>query len=582
MTRTAARRKVNPDSSSRSEAARPAESHRETIESIVVAFMLALLIRGFAAEAFVIPTGSMAPTLMGRHKEVECPQCGVTFAVNAADEPRTGRPVAFGTCSNCRHRTQVDDLPSFNGDRILVMKFPYKLSFLPMADRPSRWDVVVFHYPEAPEQNYIKRLVGLPGEELMIHGGNLFARPLESEEPFQILRKPLRHLRAMQLPVYDDRYRPIALESLPEWQRWAPLESETWTEPTEEPGTFVSDNSSGSRVSWLRYRHLIPDQDQWRAILRGQTPERPPTPSLIEDFSSYNSNQVRREVGAPVIETHWVSDLSIEFDLEVESLRGQLIIELIEAGVSNRCTIDLAEGQATLTRDDTVIGEPEPCGIDATGHYRLTFANIDDRLTLWVNGRTPFGEGVAYDVDRSEPLVPTTADLAPVGIGVESADVRVSGLVLHRDIYYTLEPNSSDLEGFGMLRGQNEFRWLQRAMSDPAQFPELARLDAPRTFAIRPGRYMMMGDNSPRSKDSRAWSRLEAEGVYYDDAAQRWDIGPWSTLDRAPHEVPEELIVGKAFFVYWPHGRPFGPDIRVSRDFRIPFRPYFERMQWIR
>ena len=42
------------------------------------------------------------------------------------------------------------------------------------------------------------------------------------------------------------------------------------------------------------------------------------------------------------------------------------------------------------------------------------------------------------------------------------------------------------------------------------------------------------------------------------------------------------MLIGKAFFVYWPHGKPFGPDIRLSRDFRLPFRPYFERMKWIR
>ena len=47
---------------------------RETIESIAIAFVLAFLFRTFEAEAFVIPTGSMAPTLMGRHKDVICPE----------------------------------------------------------------------------------------------------------------------------------------------------------------------------------------------------------------------------------------------------------------------------------------------------------------------------------------------------------------------------------------------------------------------------------------------------------------------------------------------------------------------------
>ena len=53
------------------------QSVRETIESIVVAFILAFLFRAFVAEAFVIPTGSMAPTLMGvmRTQRTRCKLC---------------------------------------------------------------------------------------------------------------------------------------------------------------------------------------------------------------------------------------------------------------------------------------------------------------------------------------------------------------------------------------------------------------------------------------------------------------------------------------------------------------------------
>ena len=145
---------------------RPKETWRDFWEQVVVAIILAVLIRGFDAEAFVIPTGSMAPTLMGRHKEVNCPQCGHLYSINASDDTEdfivSKRLIEAGICVNCRFRTVVDDTPSFKGDRILVMKFPYELPFLPGSAGPKRWDVVVFHYPEKPETNYIKRLVGLP------------------------------------------------------------------------------------------------------------------------------------------------------------------------------------------------------------------------------------------------------------------------------------------------------------------------------------------------------------------------------------------------------------------------------------
>ena len=86
---------------------------------------------------------------------------------------------------------------------------------------------------------------------------------------------------------------------------------------------------------------------------------------------------------------------------------------------------------------------------------------------------------------------------------------------------------------------------------------------------------MMLGDNSPMSKDSRGWGI--ADRANSDDPDYGWDPS-----GRNSWEVPRALLTGKAFFVYWPHGKPFGPDIRLSRDFRIPFRPYFERMKWIR
>src|SRR5580658_4222015 len=56
---------------------------RETIESIAIAFMLAFLFRTFEAEAFVIPTGSMAPTLMGKHLDITCPMCNFAYRVGA-------------------------------------------------------------------------------------------------------------------------------------------------------------------------------------------------------------------------------------------------------------------------------------------------------------------------------------------------------------------------------------------------------------------------------------------------------------------------------------------------------------------
>lgn len=143
---------------------------RETVESIAMAIILALLFRGFVAEAFVIPTGSMAPTLMGRHKDVKCPECGQWYKTGASNEwnQETNSPkgefVTTTTCPVCRYTQRLDlfnnsNHHSFSGDRIIVSKFAYEIG------EPERWDVIVFKFPGAATINYIKRLIGLPGED---------------------------------------------------------------------------------------------------------------------------------------------------------------------------------------------------------------------------------------------------------------------------------------------------------------------------------------------------------------------------------------------------------------------------------
>ncbi|MDR3638360.1 MAG: S26 family signal peptidase [Isosphaeraceae bacterium] len=562
------------------------EGYRETVEALVVAFILALLVRGFEAEAFVIPTGSMAPTLMGRHKEITCPQCGYVFSVNASEEDEGGRGlhlrkdeqhrwVVAGTCVNCRFQTKLADAPTFNGDRILVMKFPYDLPFLPGAGGPDRWDVVVFRYPEEPEVSYIKRLVGLPGEELRIYFGDVYIKPPGGKE-FRLERKPLRHQRAMEMMVYDDRYRPEAFKGRPEWRRWAGQPDTAWKE--ESDGVFVATAAAGQEAE-LRYRHLVPDPEQWQAILSGDKLPRDPRPSLITDFYSYNSNvsESRPDLATSAFrdsegvgaQPQWVGDLTVSFRLKVNAGGGSVRFELVEGGVVNRCTIDLTSGVATLTHGDKELAQ-KVTKINGPGTYDVIFANVDDRLTLLVDDQPLFGDGVTYDSPSTHPA-PTASDLSPVGIVASGASVAVSDLVLKRDIYYTQNPGRSDYGG-SWDHGYRPASELFAMLSDPSHFDELGKLEW-KDFPIGPDRYMMLGDNSPRSKDSRGWSNGDRFDASFGSG--------WDTSDRAYYEVPRAMLTGKAFFVYWPHGKPFGPNIQIN-NFRIPFRPYFERMKWIR
>src|SRR5687767_8489278 len=82
---------------------------RETVESIVVAFVLAFLFRTFEAEAFVIPTGSMSPSLQGQHKDVECTHCGYSFRTTASSEGENRDKMIAQLGGIPRQLKQVDD-----------------------------------------------------------------------------------------------------------------------------------------------------------------------------------------------------------------------------------------------------------------------------------------------------------------------------------------------------------------------------------------------------------------------------------------------------------------------------------------
>jgi hypothetical protein len=82
------------------------DGFREIVETIVFVVVLVLLLKAFLAEAFVIPTGSMATTLYGYHRDVQCPQCGHRFPLNMSnqlDPDRRSEPqlVTGCTCPNC-------------------------------------------------------------------------------------------------------------------------------------------------------------------------------------------------------------------------------------------------------------------------------------------------------------------------------------------------------------------------------------------------------------------------------------------------------------------------------------------------
>lgn len=577
-----------------STAPREGDSWRDTVDSVVLAFVLAFLFRTFEAEAFVIPTGSMAPTLFGQHRDVTCRQCGFQYEVGlASDElnPKGELSAAYrmhsSYCPNCRFPNNVLTDEVFTGDRILVNKAAYDLR------SPERWDPIVFKFPGEADVNYIKRLVGLPGEELKIEGGDIWVRPLgEQGAQFRIPRKKPEKQRAIQLPVYDDSRAPQALLAAGFPERWQP----------EQPAGWATDRAARSyRVDpapldstgwqWLRYRHLLPTADDWSRVLAGQPLENPAAvkPQIITDMYAYNAHVLNLEAGRTGADLpelspkddglQWVGDLTLHCSVEVLSAEGEWLMELVEGARRYRFRCDLKTGRAELFFLDETLSKTErqggvefDVGLNKPGTYAVSFANVDNRLCLWIDGE--LRQTVEFEPGSAkfpEPGLtgPLASDLSPAAVAGRGAKLRISQLRIERDIYYRYATPANPEEYRPMHNDPHWFRELLQNPDSLSQAYEHARSEhhrdlerererlregpapAPRyPFQLRDldddahDEFLVLGDNSPRSNDSRLWS-------------------------QSPF-VERRLLIGKAFWIYWPHGIPF---LNGGRGFAVRTYP---------
>jgi signal peptidase I len=103
---------------------------------------------------------------------------------------------------------------------------------------------------------------------------------------------------------------------------------------------------------------------------------------------------------------------------------------------------------------------------------------------------------------------------------------------------------------------------LRYVMSTPELWQALFSARQPLQFKLGPDQFVVLGDNSARSKDSRLWG----------------DEGPDPDYPAPAYCVTRDLLIGKALFIYWPHSWD-----RTSRDgIWFPFFPNFARMGFVR
>ena len=405
--------------------------------------------------------------------------------------------------------------------------------------------------------------------------------------------------------VYDNDFQCKKLRDANYPARWQPVPpsdegAAAWI-PSPDGTRFVYAPAEQDRsVGLLSYQHFLPMAEDWEAsknsVIEGVAPR------LITDTVPYNVPSgsplqrsfycqkpqsepaesaedwagVRPLMSADNYGLHWVRDLVFEGTLDVRANYpgGKFSVGLVRAGKIFWCNVYFDSGTIELTipakpdfgdvklnyeydqehpeKEYVCKAETIMKGVDL---YQFRIANVDDQIVVWVNGRTvQFDTPTTYrDLGEDKP---TEEDLTPVQIGCFACNVELSHLKLFRDIYYiAMDSRPRDLPcdyklGFQALTTvENSSAFTHdpgRAALDFYKSPE-RWVDFPERkeveFTLHDGQFFMMGDNSSNSTDCRCWD--------------------------AEHYVDESLLVGRAFYVVWPHAkRGFVPNFGKFRKIK--------------
>lgn len=471
-----------------------------------------LFVRTIVVEPFGVPTGSMAPTLIGNHREAPCPRCGYPVRVG---NPGKGQPDPFADacCPNCgKRRISLAAAREIPGDRLLVDKNVFSCR------SPRRWEVAVFRCPVDLSVPYVKRVAGMPGEAVLVAGGDVFADGV-------LRRKTLAQLREVAVPVFDMNYAPPdgwgvrwLVEPVADHPKLptAPT-APAAARPSPADGRVVRDNAvhldgtgPDQPTLGLTYRHWDLDAEA----------ERP-----VTDWLGYNGWLPDDRRHSPPQPVH---DFLFTCDLDVLGGDGTFACRLGDGADTVRAEFPVGPGGTPdgvrLGRDGGDAPAAAPGVRLAPGRtYRLEFAFADRRASLAVDGIE-----VVPPVDlpgEPDALARRRGVPRPLQLGVRGVSVVARNVKLYRDAHYRAVGRSG--------------------------------CDAP--YRLGPDEYFMLGDNSPNSSDSRGWENDQ-------------------TREHVPG-VPERDFIGKPFLIHQPlkAGR-----VTVNGQDRTFQTVDWARLRWLR
>jgi signal peptidase I len=330
----------------------------------------------------VVVSGSMAQATLGPHRRWQCAGCDQPFVCSQESLPAGDQPAVCPWCGVENATASGRDRP---GERLLIDRSVFEWR------SPRRWEAVVCRSPEATGDWCLKRVVGLPGENVALDDGQVWIDG-------RVAAKPLEAARALAVPVS----RACDVE-----RHWRADAQGRWR--TERCAARHRTAAAASELAWLTYARPAPHSN-------GEGGS-----ELIYDESPSDQNESR--VLQPI------SDLIVSCDARL----GEASVLAIR--LRSRCDvfeleITPAKNSGRLSRNDKRVADFALPPGTTRGPCRVELAVIDRGAQAAIGGKLlvnyPFepAEGAGWE------------RLAPAALGARG-EVDVSRLELLRDLHYT-------------------------------------------------------------------------------------------------------------------------------------------------
>ena len=384
----------------------------------------------------VIAGGSMVPALLGKHHSLVCNDCKFPFPVDSTNPPDSG----YAVCPNCGYDKVVYDVAKPKQSETIPIQTGNK--------NIQRWDLAAFRFGQTKKKG-VKRVVGLPGETILIKNGDVWVNG-------KLAQRPWRLRKQMMISHYDSRYVPTSINIS---SRWNLENNQNWTFKDRQFIWRGSDDSE-SESTGLNYQpvHCFASKNNRKPL------------NYVPDIYGFNQNLNR-------IELNVVDQIFVKFPMKLDA-HCYLTFSTSCGGNDIVFKVDPTSEQVSIHADSKSTTATLPTSTKISNQLDVGFCTFDSRPTLLIGGK-PICE---LDLTETAETVDGSAKKSRLEF-----DIRIHE---HPSLESFDSSSTARMGTLGPIQINRDLYYF----SDHAS-----------KFTLADDEFLLLGDNVPISIDSRNW-----------------------------------------------------------------------------